>query len=236
MRRAERLFRLVREMRAKGLCRAEDLAAELDVHVRTIYRDIAHLQGSGLPIEGAAGVGYILRPGFDLPPMTFTREQLEALALGLRFVEASADEDMAAEAVEVWSKIEAVLPDGGSSGLAQVPSFAMKRERPLLKNARVLRRAIKDFRVLKISYCDEAGRATVRNIRPLSLLVFSTGWMVASWCEEREGFRSFRIDRIGNMIETGEFFEPEEGRDMKAFMADRMDSDLALRRQPTSIR
>ncbi|MEM9505738.1 MAG: HTH domain-containing protein, partial [Cyanobacteria bacterium P01_E01_bin.43] len=91
MRRAERLFRLVALMRANGLSRAEDLADTLEVSVRTIYRDVAHLQGSGLPIEGEAGVGYLLRPGFDLPSMTFTHEQMDALALGLKFVIEAAD-------------------------------------------------------------------------------------------------------------------------------------------------
>ena len=91
MRRAERLFRIVSELRARGVCRAEDLARHFEISVRTVYCDIAHLQGSGLPIEGEAGIGYLLRPGFDLPAMTFTFEQLDALAISLSFVEAAGD-------------------------------------------------------------------------------------------------------------------------------------------------
>jgi len=109
MRRAERLFRLVALMRANSLSRADDLAETLEVSVRTIYRDIAHLQGSGLPIEGEAGVGYVLRPGFDLPAMTFTHEQMDALAFGLSFVEEAGDQEMVIAAQEARSKIESVL-------------------------------------------------------------------------------------------------------------------------------
>lgn len=89
MRRADRLFMLVREMRVRGVSRADDLAAFFEVSVRTIYRDIAHLQASGLPIDGEAGVGYLLRPGFDLPIVTFTYEQVDALAVGLSLPKAS---------------------------------------------------------------------------------------------------------------------------------------------------
>ena len=106
MRRAERLFRLVNELRSRGVCRAEDLATYFEISVRTVYRDIAHLQGSGLPIEGEAGVGYLLRPGFDLPAMTFTFEQLDALALGLSFVEAAGDTSLADAAVEVRATLD----------------------------------------------------------------------------------------------------------------------------------
>jgi predicted DNA-binding transcriptional regulator YafY len=103
MRRAERLFRLVNEMRSRGLSRADDLAAHFEISVRTVYRDIAHLQASGLPIEGEAGVGYLLRPGFDLPSMTFTHDQVEALAVGLSFAESLDDPALAAAAREARS-------------------------------------------------------------------------------------------------------------------------------------
>lgn len=110
MRRAERLFRLVRELRSRNISRAEDLAATFEISVRTIYRDIAHLQASGLPIEGEAGVGYILRPGFDLPALTFTFEQIDALAVGLSFVEAAGDLSLSLAAKEVRAKLQAALP------------------------------------------------------------------------------------------------------------------------------
>lgn len=107
MRRAERLFRLVNEMRARGVSRAEDLADHFEVSTRTIYRDIAHLQASGLPIEGEAGIGYLLRPGFDLPNLTFTFDQVDALAIGLSFVENAGDPVLAEAAREVRAKLQA---------------------------------------------------------------------------------------------------------------------------------
>ena len=110
MRRAERLFRVVNEMRTRSVTRAEDLAKHLEVSVRTIYRDLAHLQASGLPIEGEAGVGYLLRPGFDLPSVTFTHEQVDALAIGLSFVESLDDPVLASAAQEVRAKLQASLP------------------------------------------------------------------------------------------------------------------------------
>ena len=225
MRRAERLFRLVQEMRSRELCRAEDLADVMEVSVRTIYRDIAHLQASGLPIEGAAGLGYLLRPGFDLPPMTFTRDQLEALALGLRFVEAAADADMALSASEVWSKIEAVLPEGRTSGLTDMPVFALRRARPTLNDARIIRAAIKDCQVLNISYTNEQELATNRSIWPLSLTVFTNGWMIAAWCELRQDFRAFRLDRISTLSPAGETFVPKEGRDLAAYLSLRIEQE-----------
>jgi len=127
MRRAERLFRLVNEMRARGVSRAEDLAAYLEVSVRTIYRDIGHLQASGLPIEGEAGVGYRLRPGFDLPSMAFTYDQVDALAVGLSFVESTGDPALSAAAREVRAKIQANMPHPEARKLTDAPYFAFRR-------------------------------------------------------------------------------------------------------------
>lgn len=229
MRRAERLFRLVQEMRQRTHCRAEDLAETLGVHVRTIYRDIAHLQGSGLPIEGAAGVGYVLRPGFDLPPMTFSTDQIEALALGLRFVEACGDPDLAANAVEAWSKIEAVLPEGIGNGLGGAAAYALKGQRPSARVVRTVRNAIRGQQILEIEYSDGEGNKSRRRIRPLALMVYGTGWMVACWCELREGFRFFRLDRVQDIRETSESFSLEEDKNLETFIRHRMDGDLKLR-------
>src|SRR3546814_9000345 len=110
MRRAERLFRLVHELRVRGICRAEDLAAYFEISVRTVYRDIAHLQGSGLPIEGEAGVGYLLRPGFDLPAVTFTLEQLDALGMGLSLVEAAGATSLSQGAKAARANLQASFP------------------------------------------------------------------------------------------------------------------------------
>ena len=128
MRRAERLFRLVNELRSRGVSRAEDLAAYFEISVRTVYRDVAHLQASGLPIEGEAGVGYLLRPGFDLPALTFTYEQLDALAMGLSFVEVAGDMSLSQAAREVRGKLQASLPAPDKRKLENAPLFASRRD------------------------------------------------------------------------------------------------------------
>ena len=129
MRRAERLFRLVNEMRTHDVCRAADLAEQFEVGIATIYRDIAHLQASGLPIEGEAGVGYLLRPGFDLPNVTFTHDQIDALAVGLSFVERTGDAALASAAREARAKIQAGLPAPEERKLADAPYFSLHERR-----------------------------------------------------------------------------------------------------------
>ncbi len=217
MRRADRLFRLIGLMRAQDLTRAEDLATALEVSVRTIYRDIAHLQGSGLPIEGAAGIGYLLRPGFDLPAMTFTHEQLDALALGLKFVEEAGDRGMVMAAKEVRAKLENVLPEGSKSILSKAPFFAARRGFRAPAFAALLRRAIRERLTLNITYRQPEAAATSRHVRPLSLTVFSEGWMMAAWCELREDFRYFRLDRIIEVSPSGRTFPIDPAKSLTAF-------------------
>lgn len=219
MRRAERLFRLVRELRDRGVSRAEDLAAYFEISVRTIYRDIAHLQASGLPIDGEAGVGYILRPGFDLPAMTFTFEQLDALAIGLAFVEVAGDTSLSLAAREARAKLQASLPEPEKRKLENAPMFASRRQgraSPLLPT---VRRAIRKAEVLRIGYADGEGHQTERRVRPLGVWVFTDGWMFVGWCELREDFRAFRIDRIAKIETTGEHFEDETGKNLAAYLA-----------------
>ncbi|MEL6861332.1 MAG: YafY family protein [Pseudomonadota bacterium] len=219
MRRAERLFRLVALMRANSLSRADDLAAALEVSVRTIYRDIAHLQGSGLPIEGEAGVGYVLRPGFDLPAMTFTHEQLDALALGLTFVEEAGDQDMVLAAQEVRAKIESGLPDTKRTALETAPFFAARRGLRAPPFTRSIRKAIRDGVVASLAYRDADGQVSSRDVQPLSLTVFTDGWMMAAWCRLRSDFRYFRLDRIEAFTLLEERFTPEPHQTLAAFRA-----------------
>ena len=169
MRRAERLFRLVNELRARGVCRAEDLAAYFEISVRTVYRDIAHLQGSGLPIEGEAGVGYILRPGFDLPSMTFTFEQLDALAIGLSFVEAAGDTSLSQAAAEVRAKLQASLPEPDKRKLENAPLFASRRDGRAAPITKIVRQAIREAKVLQLEYMDEKDNSSHRRVRPLAI-------------------------------------------------------------------
>jgi predicted DNA-binding transcriptional regulator YafY len=219
MRRAERLFRLVNELRARGISRAEDLAATFEISVRTVYRDIAHLQASGLPIEGAAGVGYLLRPGFDLPAMTFTFEQLDALALGLSFVEAAGDTSLSEAAAEVRAKLQASLPEPDRRKLADAPLFATRRDGRAAPITKVVRRAIREASVLRVRYKDRDETLSDRRVRPLAIWAFTDGWLFAAWCELRGDFRAFRIDRILSIEQTGDSFVSGPDQNLQAYIA-----------------
>lgn len=219
MRRAERLFRLVSELRARDVTRAEDLAGILEISVRTVYRDIAHLQASGLPIEGEAGVGYILRPGFDLPAMTFTYEQIDALAMGLSFVEAAGDASLSEAAKEVRAKLQTSLPEPRQRKLEDAPLFASRRDGPASPRTKAVRRAIREARVLQLAYKDENGTLSNRRVRPLAIWAFTEGWLFAGWCELRNDFRAFRMDRISEIAETGERFVDDPHRNLQAYLA-----------------
>lgn len=219
MRRAERLFRLVNEMRTRALCRAEDLSALFEVSTRTIYRDIAHLQASGLPIDGAPGVGYLLRPGFNLPNITFTHDQIAALAVGLAFVEGRGDPVLATAAREVRAKIQAGLPQPEARRLADAPYFALPRRSESPNHAGYLRDAIRLRQILRLTYADGERKSSERRVRPLAVWSLPDGWMFSGWCELRQNFRTFRLDRITGLERTGETFEEEPEKSLRAFMA-----------------
>lgn len=205
-------------MRSRSLSRADDLAARFEVSVRTIYRDIAHLQASGLPIEGAPGVGYVLRPGFDLPSLTFTHDQLDALAIGLAFVEASHDPALASAAREVRAAVQAGLPDPETRRLADAPYFTLFHA-PAPPHAAALRRAVRERRTLAMVYEDGRGRRSERRVRPLALWSLPECWTFTGWCEARGDFRTFRFDRIAELTVTENRFEDEPGRTLEAFFA-----------------
>ena len=216
MRRAERLFRLVNALRSRDISRAEDLAEHLDVSTRTIYRDIAHLQGSGLPIDGEAGVGYLLRPGFDLPSVTLTYDQLDALAAGLSHVEKTGDPAMAEAAREVRAKVQANLPQPEDGTLANAPFLAVPR--PVSPHVALVRHAIRERFVLLARYRDAKGVVSDRRLRPLAIWSFADGWMFTAWCELRQDFRTFRFDRVIGFCETGEVFAEEADKSLTAFL------------------
>lgn len=222
MRRAERLFRLVSELRSRGVTRAEDLAAYFEISVRTIYRDIAHLQASGLPIDGEAGVGYILRPGFDLPAMTFTYDQLDALAFGLSFVEVAGDPSLAAAAQEVRAKLQAALPAPELRKLERAPLFASRRDGRAPPLLTTIRRAIRDAEVVDLRYGEGAAEPTERRVRPLAIWAFTDGWLFLGWCELRNDFRAFRLDRIVTVYPTGDHFVDEPMKDLATYLSTKL--------------
>lgn len=199
MSRAARLLRLVQVLRRhRHPVTADALAAELDVSVRSIYRDVQTLRGQGASIEGEAGLGYVLRPGFLLPPLMFTDEEIEALVLGLRLAAEHADPALGAASIEVGAKLRAVLPRDlrvlfEETGLLAGPTADKPPESIDLAE---VRRAMREERKARIAYEDKHGKASERVIWPLAVGYFERVRVVVAWCESREDFRSFRADRI----------------------------------------
>jgi predicted DNA-binding transcriptional regulator YafY len=221
MRRADRLFDIIQALRQSKLVRAKDLAEQLEVSERTIYRDIADLISSGVPIEGEAGVGYMLKAGFDLPPLMFNEAEIEALVLGARIVESSADAELGDAASRVIAKVEAVIPDKLRDYMAQTALLA-PRDRfmePIEFDLAELRRALREQRKVHFSYTDGIGEASERTVRPLSLAYFGPVWMLAAWCELRVDFRVFRLDRIRGFRIEEMRFKTERGKTLKEFLA-----------------
>lgn len=225
MRRADRLFRIVERLRrGRGTTvTAARLAAELEVSERTIYRDIADLQASRVPIEGAAGVGYRLpRGSFDLPPLMFTEDEIEALVLGARVVRGWGDPALARAAEDVLAKVEAALPARLRSRVAESTLFAMNlrdQDGAVATTLGGFRGAIRDRRVVELSYLDRAAQPTERTIWPLGLFYWGGSWTVGAWCELRDGFRNFRLDRIAAHRFLDRRFEVTPGRTLRDLFA-----------------
>jgi predicted DNA-binding transcriptional regulator YafY len=200
--------------------RARELAQALEVSERTIYRDIQDLVGSGVPIEGEAGVGYVLRAGFDLPPLMFKEQEIEALVLGARIVESWADAELAAAATDAIAKIEAVIPERLRGYMANTALVAppSNRVEPLSFDLAELRRALRNLLKVHFRYTDVIQQQSERTVRPLSLAYFGPVWILAAWCELREDFRTFRLDRIGEFQVTAERFRPERGKTLHDFL------------------
>ncbi len=219
MRRADRLFQIVQYLRGGRLVTARSLADRLEVSERTIYRDIADLQSTGVPVDGEAGVGYILREGFDLPPLMFTRDEVSALVLGARLAKAWGGARMALAAEEALIKIGAVLPDGERAKLGQTPLYALDFQ--LQDTVRVLLdrldEAIERRERLQMAYQRLDGERSDRTVRPLGLYYWGKVWTLVAWCELRDDFRMFRVDRIGETDGAGRFSQ-EPGRTLRDFL------------------
>ena len=205
--RAARLLQLLEHLRThRQPVPGATLAQHQGVSLRTLYRDIATLREQGARIEGEPGVGYVLRPGFTLPPLMFSADELEALVLGARWVAGhAADPELARAARDAVQRIGAVLPPElrlavETSGLfvparAHAPSPA-----PWLP---VLRRAIRDEHALLLHYRDEGGAVTQRRIWPFAMAFFDHARLIAAWCELRQDFRHFRADRVVDLADSG---------------------------------
>jgi predicted DNA-binding transcriptional regulator YafY len=198
MSRTSRLFDLLQALRRRRApVSGAELAREAGVSLRTVYRDIAALQALGAEIEGEAGVGYVLKPGFMLPPLMLSQDEIEALALGAKWVSRRTDPVLAAAAREAMAKIGAVLPADvqqrlDDSALLVGPTCRICHSVDLA----LLRRAVREERKLRINYCDERGRSSARTIWPIALSFVDSVRIVVAWCELRQDFRHFRTDRI----------------------------------------
>ncbi len=214
MRRADRLFELIQFLRtAPGPVTAATLAAELEITVRTVYRDVAALQARRVPIEGAPGLGYVLKRGFDLPPLMFTADEIEAIAVGTRLLHRTGDAGLMEAAESVLSKITVALPEAMRAFLTAPPFYVSGRgvPSPPVADLSTIRVAIRNEHKLRIAYADERSNRTHRTVWPIAVAYYVEATLVSAWCELRNDFRHFRADRILSLDVLDERF-PVSGR------------------------
>lgn len=230
MRRADRLFQIVQYLRGGRLTTAAQLSEKLEVSERTIYRDIADLQSTGVPIDGEAGVGYVMAEGYDIPPLMFTSAEITALVAGARLIRAWGGSEMAAAAEEALMKVDAVLPDAARARARAVSIHSLgvqMEDATRLRLDQIVAAVDRSLR-LEFAYEDKDGVATTRVIRPLGQWFFAGVWTCVGWCELREDFRMFRIDRMADVV-TGAAFKPERGKTLRDFYRT---EDMDGRRMP----
>lgn len=210
MRKAERLFQIINLLRnRRTVLTALQMAERLEVSERTIYRDIQALSLSGVPIEGEAGVGYRLQRHFDMPPIMFDSDEVEALLLGAKMVRSWSDQQLAASANSALNKILAILPENlraiEETSTIKVPDF--QRQSAVSPYSEQIREATKAKEIIEIKYTDVNNNITFRKIWPLSIFYWGRAWTLVAWCEKREDYRSFRFDRIVKYKQTNQYFE-----------------------------
>jgi predicted DNA-binding transcriptional regulator YafY len=221
MRRADRLFRIVQLLRRRrSIITAAQMARKLDISERTVYRDVRDLIEAGTPIDGEAGVGYRLRPGYDLPPLMFDREEIQALVLGARIVAQFGDPALARASESILSKVAGVLPKDLEPLLAEARLFVPNTVSGARSAAglAVAREALVAQRRIHLKYANERGDATERTVRPLGVFFWGRTWTLAAWCELRSDFRNFRLDRVGEAT-LRDRFEDEPGRTLRDLLA-----------------
>jgi predicted DNA-binding transcriptional regulator YafY len=217
MRRADRLFRIVQLLRRRRtVVTAAQIAGRLEISERTVYRDIRDLIAAGTPIEGEAGVGYRLQSGYDLPPLMFDREEIQALVLGARIVRQIGDPALARASESILSKVAAVLPKELEPLLTEARLFmpGTVNVSTSAANLAIARQALLGQRRLRMKYANERGEETERTVRPLGVFFWGRTWTLAAWCELRSGFRNFRLDRVGDAALSDQFAD-EPGRTLR---------------------
>jgi predicted DNA-binding transcriptional regulator YafY len=221
MRRADRLFRITQALRSDRWLTARALADLLEVSERTIYRDIQDLSISGVPIVAEAGLGYRLMEGFRLPPLMFDEEELEALLLGARMVGVWSEPVLAKAAERAVARIEAVLPERLLPELSREEILVAPYgpDEQVSDALHLLRQAVRGQRKVIFHYQRADGDRSVRTVQPLGLAYWGRTWTLVAWCELRDAFRHFRLDRMHSLFETGECFEQKAGRTLEDFLA-----------------
>ena len=203
MQRTDRLFEIINILRkAKHPVRAQDIAEDLEVTPRTVYRYIATLQSMRIPIEGSTGIGYIMRGGYDLPPLNFDQEELEAIIVGLSLLSRTGDKDLQSAAKRVLNKIETSTVEDTS---LRVSDWGI--DVPEQNRLTQLRKAIRDEQMIEIDYENLKGDRLRRTILPIILTYYTEVAVVAAWCNYRGAFRNFRIDRIMKTTVTRKHFK-----------------------------
>ncbi|HUR89503.1 MAG TPA: YafY family protein [Ramlibacter sp.] len=231
MRRADRLFHIIQLIRGRRLTTARYLAQRLEVSERTIYRDVADLQVQGVPIEGEAGVGYRLGAGFDLPPMMFTQEEAKALVASVRMAQAWLDPGLAQGAEDALGKIMSVLPVEARVAAEALAVYAGEGglSREAQQALQTLREAVQEKRKVFMQYRDLMEQSSERVLRPLGCFYWGKVWTLSAWCERRNDFRTFRIDRVTKLKPLEERFRDEPGRTLADLL--RMNEAAAQREQ-----
>jgi len=214
MRRADRLFHIIQLVRGRRLTTAAWLAQRLEVSERTIYRDVADLQVQGVPLEGEAGVGYRLGAGFDLPPMMFTQDEAKALVASVRLAQAWLDPALGQSAQDALGKILSVLPVDARVAAEALAVYAPYAGLPdaAQRTLQTLREAVQERRKVFVNYRDLNDKTSERTVRPLGCFYWGKVWTLAAWCEQREDFRSFRVDRVTYVRRLDDRFRDEPGR------------------------
>jgi predicted DNA-binding transcriptional regulator YafY len=220
VRRADRLFLIIHNLRGRRAIPARRLADSLSVSLRTIYRDVADLQLSGVPIEGEAGIGYTLRKGSDIPPLMFDRRELEALVVGARFTQALAGRRLADGARHALVKIEAVLPEAlrQRSERSRILAPVVSRRAGERERLDDLHRAIDERRLVRFSYVRADGAGGVREVEPICLAFWGHSWTLGAWCRTRRDFRNFRLDRMASVETLDEEFLADPARGLRAYL------------------
>ncbi|HIO92312.1 MAG TPA: YafY family transcriptional regulator [Leucothrix mucor] len=221
MRRADRLFQLVQILRNKRLVTAHALAEQLEVSERTIYRDIQDLSLSGVPVEGEAGVGYHLRYSLDIPPLMFNASELEAMVVAMRMLKAWGGSELGSSARSALDKIQAVIPDELREHIDDSKLFALRfgEREDIDVTLDIFRNAIASNQYILLNYQRADGTASQREVRPLGLFFWGNIWTLTAWCELRDAFRTFRLDRVQQLILLDKTFAIQAGESLDDYIA-----------------